>query len=279
MNEQELTNAVRQSVAGEHMNLPAEQIVSRSRAIRAGRQRRVAAGVTAIATAGAASIAAAIVLPHQPSTPTMQDTAYVVSRVTQALEAMPADTVTYRSTEAPNGNVIDSWFSSSGSRIEFLTRTGQPTSDNATTFTRTSSTSIHVNYQNKTWSRSVGTGYIAPIAHFTCAQASAVENFGNPSMMAAWLRTQVSCGDLNADGTATINGASTIKLSFTGVKNGASATYYVNPQTYLPARLTVVNGPGKPAIQEDFQWLAPTAANLAKLDLPALPQGFARVSG
>lgn len=257
--------------------LPAPDMLAALRRRRA-RRARITAALTALPVAAAAS-AAAIVLPHQPSTPTAQDTAYVVSHVTQALDAMPADTVTYRSTEEPNGNVIDSWFSSSGSRIEFLTQTGQPTADNVTTFTRTTSTSVHVNYQNKTWSRSVGAGYVAPAAHFTCAEASAVENFGNPSLMAAFLRTKVSCGDLKADGTATVNGVKTIKLSLTGVKNGASATYYVNPQTYLPARFTVVFGPGKPATQEDFQWLAPTAANLAKLDLPAAPQGFTRVSG
>jgi hypothetical protein len=53
MNDQELITAVRQSVHGVHMNVPAEQIVSRSRAIRAGGHRRLAAGITAAAAAGA----------------------------------------------------------------------------------------------------------------------------------------------------------------------------------------------------------------------------------
>lgn len=52
MNDQELITAVRQSVHGVRMNVPAEQIVSRSRAIRASGHRRLAAGITAAAAAG-----------------------------------------------------------------------------------------------------------------------------------------------------------------------------------------------------------------------------------
>ena len=52
MNDQELITAVRQSVHGVRMNVPAEQIVSRSRAIRASGHRRLAAGITAVAAAG-----------------------------------------------------------------------------------------------------------------------------------------------------------------------------------------------------------------------------------
>jgi hypothetical protein len=52
MNDQELITAVRQSVQGVRMNIPAEQIVSRSRAIRASGHRRLAACITAVAAAG-----------------------------------------------------------------------------------------------------------------------------------------------------------------------------------------------------------------------------------
>jgi hypothetical protein len=52
MNDQELITAVRQSVDGVRMNVPAEQIVSRSRAIRASGHRRLAACITAVAAAG-----------------------------------------------------------------------------------------------------------------------------------------------------------------------------------------------------------------------------------
>jgi hypothetical protein len=52
MNDQELITAVRQSVHGVRMNVPAEQIASRSRAIRASGHRRLAACITAVAAAG-----------------------------------------------------------------------------------------------------------------------------------------------------------------------------------------------------------------------------------
>jgi hypothetical protein len=52
MNDQELMTAVRQSVRGVRMNVAEEQIVSRSRAIRARGRRRRAACVTAVAAAG-----------------------------------------------------------------------------------------------------------------------------------------------------------------------------------------------------------------------------------
>lgn len=52
MNDQELITAVRQSVHGVRMNVPAEQIVGRSRAIRASGYRRLAAFFTAVAAAG-----------------------------------------------------------------------------------------------------------------------------------------------------------------------------------------------------------------------------------
>jgi hypothetical protein len=52
MNDQELIAAVRQSVHGMCMTVPAEQIVTRSRAIRASGHRRLAACITAVAAAG-----------------------------------------------------------------------------------------------------------------------------------------------------------------------------------------------------------------------------------
>jgi hypothetical protein len=56
MNDQELITAVRQSVRGVRMNVPAEQIVSRGRAIRAGGHRRLAAGITTVAAAGSVAL-------------------------------------------------------------------------------------------------------------------------------------------------------------------------------------------------------------------------------
>lgn len=52
MNDQDLITAVRQSVHGVRMTVPAEQILSRGRAIRASGHRRLAGCLTAVAAAG-----------------------------------------------------------------------------------------------------------------------------------------------------------------------------------------------------------------------------------
>jgi hypothetical protein len=64
MNDEELAAAVKESVRGAHMNIPAEQIVHRSRAIRA--RRRIPALAGALTAAAAATAAAALVLTSGP---------------------------------------------------------------------------------------------------------------------------------------------------------------------------------------------------------------------
>jgi hypothetical protein len=56
MNDQELITAVRQSVHGVRMNVPAEQIVSRSRAIRASSHHRLAACITGVTAAAGSAV-------------------------------------------------------------------------------------------------------------------------------------------------------------------------------------------------------------------------------
>lgn len=52
-------------------------------------------------------------------------------------------------------------------------------------------------------------------------------------------------------------------------------TYWVNATTYLPVHITMKFG-DFPAMQEDLQWLPPTAANLARMNVP-IPAGFTQV--
>lgn len=69
MNDDELITAVKESVTGVHMDIPAGQIVSRSRAIRA--RRRIPALAGALAVAAGTALAVPMLLPsgHQPSHP------------------------------------------------------------------------------------------------------------------------------------------------------------------------------------------------------------------
>jgi hypothetical protein len=67
MNDDELITAVKESVTGVHMDIPAGQIVSRSRAIRA--RRRIAALAGALAAGTALAVTALLPASHQPGHP------------------------------------------------------------------------------------------------------------------------------------------------------------------------------------------------------------------
>ena len=228
----------------------------------------------------AAAIAAAVFLPGGPAVPATRDTAYVVSHVTQALDAMPADSILFSQTTV-NGTVSDRWSRTGQTRAEEF-RHGQLEYESGRATTRTTVTWVSVSYLHKTWSRSVSpAGATAPAPSFACGSAELDNDavFFDPRLMAAWLRASVSCGTLKAGGTATVNGVTVIKLIRAPVntpdyKQAGTVTYFVNPATYLPNRLTLASG----ANVTSLRWLPPTAANLAKLDLPVPPAGFTQVS-
>jgi hypothetical protein len=67
MNDDELITAVKESVTGVHMDIPAGQIVSRSRAIRARRRIPALAGALAVAAGTALAVTALLPAGHQPS--------------------------------------------------------------------------------------------------------------------------------------------------------------------------------------------------------------------
>ena len=69
MNDDHLITAVKESVTGVHMDIPAEQIVSRSRAIRARRRIPVLAGGLAVAAGAALAMTTLLPASHQPGRP------------------------------------------------------------------------------------------------------------------------------------------------------------------------------------------------------------------
>ena len=81
MNDNELITAVKESVTGVHMHVPTEQIVSRSRTIRA--RRRIPGAAAALAVVAGAALALTTLLPssHQPDHPAgAQLTAWTVAK-------------------------------------------------------------------------------------------------------------------------------------------------------------------------------------------------------
>jgi hypothetical protein len=288
MNDHDLITAMRESFTDVQSATPVEQIVSRSRAIRA--RRRIPGAVAVVAVAAAAVTAVALISsgsgpgPAKPGPATSASaaahtTAYVVSHVARALDAMPENTVVFtRQTTVPatSGNNIDTWRDEAGtSRMETFAPSGQPAADSAITFsgpvTGLTRTVTVVDYQNKTWWRAssfYGNGNV-PATAWTCSNVGTDDLNFNPHEMAAQLRTELSCGDLKI----VASGGPTVELS--GNFNGSGTlTYWVNATTYLPFRFTAARG--GPTLQMNLRWLPPTAANLALLNVP-IPAGFTQV--
>jgi hypothetical protein len=293
MNDHDLITVVRESFTEVQSATPVEQIVSRSRVIRA--RRRIPGVVTVVAVAAAAVTAVALIPsgsrpgpapapgPAKPASAATHTTAYVVSHVTQALDAMPGNTVVFTqetTVPATSGNNIDRWGDEGGqSRMETFAPSGQPEADSAITFsgpvTRLTRTVTVVDYQNKTWWRAAsfyGNGNV-PATVWNCSNVGTDDLNWNPREMAAQLRTELSCGDLKIVGSGTAGGVPAVELS--GNFNGSGTlTYWVNATTYLPFRFTAADG--GPTLQMNLQWLPPTAANLALLNV-SIPAGFTQV--
>jgi murein DD-endopeptidase MepM/ murein hydrolase activator NlpD len=99
MNDDQLITAVKESVTGVHMHVPTEQIVSRSRAVRA--RRRIPGLAAALAVAAGTAVAVTALLPasHQPShQPSVQLAAWTVAK-----EADGTVSVTIRELHDPAG--------------------------------------------------------------------------------------------------------------------------------------------------------------------------------
>ena len=244
--------------------------------------------VAAVGTAAVAGTAATVILSGsaEPATQT-QTTAYVVSHITQALDAMPAGTIQFDRTsfvppgKGPGFYARDAWATRGRFRFETFTQAGQLIQDYGSSKTPTAAKSVVVDYQNKTWWRTVGANPVVahlvgpvPPVKWTCSFAQPGIIIGTPTDMADQVRTAVSCGELKADGTGTVNGVTAVKLA--GNWGSGAVTYWVNATTYLPVRMAMTVGSGV-VMQDDFQWLPPTAANLAELNLPVPPAGFTQV--
>jgi hypothetical protein len=281
MNDQDLITTMRESFTDVQSATPVEQIVSRSRAIRA--RRRIPGAVAVVAVAAAAGTAVALIPSGsaKPAPVAAHTTAYVVSHVTRALDAMPGSTIVATQRVPARGPVMDGWTNyGDRTRHEDFTRAGQLISDSGISFSSTPTgvtRLISVDYQNKTWWRSVqpyANGTPAFTTVWTCSNVGTDDIVGNPHDMAAQLHKALSCGDLKVVGSGTANGVHAVKLSGRFSNNRATVTYWVNARTYLPFRFSAANGTS--VFRMNLQWLPPTAANLAKLNVP-IPAGFTQV--
>ncbi len=272
--------------------------------------RAVAATGTAAAVAGAAvAVAGGTGTPGKSAAPQVQTAAYVISHAQAALAAVvQGSTIEHVSTlfgpnssgisdQAPPGRLSadanatkrESYWTYDGrARDAGFTATGQPTvaigySPGPGSGVRTL---ISVSYPTKTWWREVvrfpPKGALSAPPPPTCSEADL-------SFASASIRQALACGMFALAGHERIDGVDTIKIvevrpPFPGVWE----TLWVDPSTYLPVRVTsgtimgaTTQSPrsGERVLgqQFDFQWLQPTPANLASLNVP-IPAGFTQVA-
>ena len=270
------------------------------------RRRRNRARVTAVTGMAIVSAAAVIAVtagtgaPALRPAPPAQATAYIVRRAEQELRnrnvimelTTPRQVLTRTS---PGGKTVTSnvpgsvwWTYHSQSRHQtfaaYLRGHGRPrASDTDTTssplrpgpgilfrFTQTS-----VNYTDRTWSRGPQlAGKVTGSPGPACPQLRSMQDprvdgivlFTSP----AFIRATLACGGLSVTGHVQVDGVATVRLTGSRPVTKLPLTIYISPVTYRLVR-TVIGG-----LRQDYRWLAPTPANLARLRV-AIPPGFHRV--
>ena len=200
--------------------------------------------------------------------------------VKAAVDASAGSAILYDLGRAPNSQtgVIENtatWSYRGLSLSQTLGAGGSPVLGVLMTATSDQTVAITINYGNRTWST---TTYpwgdeTPPNTPGPLPQTSA--------QAAAALRAAVNAGSMTDLGPAQVDGQSAIQLVQGSSKTG-EIDMWVNPATYLPIR-TIETAPGESvtsdrAIQDDYEWLPDTAANLSMLTpAGAIPAGFTQV--
>jgi hypothetical protein len=132
-------------------------------------------------------------------------------------------------------------------------------------------TTTAVIYSGRTWWIAVSPAKPQPGKTTECVTNGDFRAWNGPS--GDWprlIQDELSCGAFKTAGTQVVDGVNAIKMT------GLSGTYtiWVDPATYLPVKLAITRD-GALIAGQDFQWLSPTSANRALLDLP-VPAGFRR---
>jgi hypothetical protein len=247
-------------------------------------------GTVAVGAAAAGAVVVAgggghAVVPGHAASPARLSAYYMASQVKAAMKSSASGDLQYNLQRAPNSQtgVIENsatWSrDSAGQEItlsQVLGADGKPASGVLMTTTANKTVAITINYLNRTWSTATYPwGYTTPPntpgpKPETTVQAADV------------LRNSIRAGSVTDAGTTDVDGQQAIHLVQGSAKAG-ELDMWVNPATYLPIR-TIATAPGESvtsdrAIQDDYQWLPGTAANLRVLTpAGAIPAGFTQVS-
>jgi hypothetical protein len=258
---------------------------------------RVTGGLAAAAVVAAVPVLGAVTGSGGTGPVLLQTTAYVVSHIEKAVAGenyvLHAETVvTGAGAGSGGGGRAVTWAYRGRRRYEqYRPGSGQLETDSGTAVIAGKLSGVLVTYQPGTWYRMPLDAFTAGPVNGCGAHALAAEG-GNPPDWPSFIRATLACGAAAVAGHARVNGAETIKVSSNvtvaagdGSRGGrlrVRYTLYVNPATYLPVRmvsgpvLRLHGGQQSPASFSSvagFQWLPPTAANVAKVGVP-IPAGF-----
>jgi hypothetical protein len=253
-----------------------------------------AAGAAAVLTAGALSVAEVTGAFGRPADGShVRTTAYVISRVERALSAPDlANMVGYTRTAYPAGTTLQPvpggvngtgapgsssprwgdyellWAYHHTTKMSAFTATGQRVFDERLAVGKGSLATTVVTYPSRTWwtaqsPRPAVTGS----ASAGCLPAGQIRLTGGANAWPAFIHSQLACGAYTVAGKQALGGVDALRI--TG--SSGQFTLWVNPVTYLPMRLQEGG-----LIRINFQWLPPTPANLAMLNL-AVPASFHQV--
>jgi hypothetical protein len=270
----------------------------------AGGTAVAAAAAVLIGTLGSGAAPARQIAKSTTPAVTVQTTAMVVSQIEHALtRAATSDPVAYTS-EISNGvklmvappkgrpgevntTVTRTWSRGPLEHVEFATRTGQVKLGMEIDQSSGKSVETTISYPRQQWWRGTYQAQPAAKPKVTCTLG---EIDRTPAQWTREVKKLLSCGAVVA-GHARVDGVNTITLKLSSsyqracagsnspgkcqpVSVGWTGRLWADASTYLPVRL--VSRGRHFGFRIDFGWLAPTAANLAKLHQP-IPAGFRHI--
>lgn len=262
-----------------------------ARAARRLRRRRTAVAVAATASLAGAVTATALTGAALTGTGPGQGTraqtaAYVLSRTEAALAAAGQQNFVraIRETQSDGSASESVWWYDQRERLAIYGPGGRPALDTGDQVAGDKEIFTDVYYDHRTWDQwTITLPTVAPpsSAPPACVEAELIQGMGlpGPDDWAAEFRTALSCGAYKVAGTEQVDGTRLIEL--TPVHPAPTTTvFWIDAVSYLPVRAEIVYGKGDAHKEvqavEVFQWLPPTAANLANLNVP-IPAGFTRV--
>ena len=202
------------------------------------------------------------------------DAAYVVARTETALSGI-GRYVLVTTSYAPDSQtgaptVSKSWVVTGGNTVrnEVLGTTGSPVMGSVITTTAKATTVVSIDYRARTWSTSTQPAQTSP-GPGPLGQT--------PAQSAQSLQASLAAGTATLVGRATVEGRSTIEVEIRSSQWVQRTS--VDPSSYPPVQ-EVDTAPGvamtsPQAIRSDYEWLPPTAGNLALVTTTAaIPGGF-----